>query len=193
MFCSLLAFLNAVTHSSFTCFFSLARTTLKPLPSAHTNTSLSLPSWIQIIRDEEEDEQTVPCVAFFLRQWEMWRYPQSCRETNNRVFIYYPFITGCSSCCQRNCPLVCLPLCVGVCVFLWEGFDVSLVYLFFHLSTCFLQDNNVLLSFIPLMSFFYFSSASRNMRCGGVEHLLFTQWPRTRWCVLIIWRLHVFK
>lgn len=49
----------------------------------HTQTLLSLPFWIQIIQDEEEDERTVT-------QWEMWRYP----ETNN---IHYPFITDWSN------------------------------------------------------------------------------------------------
>lgn len=192
MFCSLLAFLNAVTHSSFTCFFSLARTTLRPLPSTHTNTSLSLPSRIQIIRDEEEDEQTVPCVAFFLRQWEMWRYPQSCRETNNRVSSII-LSSQAAPPAVREIALLSVFLCVWGCVCFYERGSKCHWFIFYHLSTCFLQDNNVLLSFIPLMSVFYFSSAPRNMRCGGVEHLLFTQWPRTRWCVLIIRRLHVFK
>lgn len=97
----------------------------------------------------------------------------------------------------KQIALLSVFLCVwgGVCVFMRGVQRVSGLsfFFFFHLSTCIFQDNNVLSSFIPLMSVFYFSSAFRNMWCGGVEHLLFTQWPRTQWCVLIIWRLHAFK
>ncbi len=117
-FCLLHTFLYAVTHSLFTYLLFLwhrPHQTHAKCTHTHTHTHTNthprtaVPSSLNSHNTRRGGlESSLLWHIFILTE----RDAKVSRETSDRVFIYYPFITSCSSCCQINCPLVPLLLCV---------------------------------------------------------------------------------